>query len=373
MKNILIVGGGPRALAVALYASQFSSIHTTIFDSSPLSSWLAPNIIPDIAMRSPLSFDLTTFIPQLVKYSLIQYMGMPALTKVDQYYIEAYPHYPNRTTFYNYLIEIMSQLKDKGTCTWVKSNVKEIGDNYVITEVDEIFPGEAIVYAGGNKYSKHKVPNWIKQSLLKDKVLPLKEIIDQDNKGSFVVVGSGQGAAEITHYLAAQELEVYWCVNKEPKVTQYPAPAFTEWGYKSALGNYFRSIPTVLRPNYIKEVKAWQPSITPYISNKLAQVKFTKFNPTSTKDIETIFNKVEHVVLASGTEPQVNLIPFNPNVNIQVNGAMPTFPKLTKGFRSVSTPSIYFTGVFAAPYDGPRQASIISAALTAKEIVETLL
>ena len=359
--SLIIIGCGPRGLSLALYALH-KGVSVTIIDSEPLKSWSSTEIITDLRMRSPASFDLVTGLEELQDFSFCKFLGQDFPFTDNQFIIENYHYTSTREEFYNYLQFIFNYLKDK--VTLVKENVKSIYSDHVITESGIKHEANLIAVCTGVQ-AESKVPEFIKLSNYQDKVINLSQLMKTYlvNK-NILVVGSGQGAAEIVEYSARLGAKVSWSFNKEAKVTQYPAPSTCDWGALSALGNHYTKLKTsAKRLQYLMKVKGWQPSITPYINQKLNKVKYSKDLPN--------LKEVDYIILSTGLEVDFKKLPFQ--VDIQADLNLPLYPRLGSGFRSCSTPSIAFSGNLALAYDGPRQGSLISAGFTSKAIIDVHL
>jgi hypothetical protein len=245
-----------------------------------------------------------------------------------------------------------------------------MGKDWIRLNNRNILRVDAVVVATGSN-SAPKVPNWISRTEHYAKLLDKREVLINPPKNrSLMVVGSGQAAGEYVSYLA-DDNNVIWLTNKDYRIDQYPAPTYKEWGPMTALGPYYRSFhgDTSLQESYLKSIKMWQPSITPKLYEELEAKKdsIVKLRPDSIRDIEV--DRVDHIVIATGFKTSLSSNPlFN---NIDPLPSDPNFPLLVKGFRTPS--GIYFTGQLALRYDGPRQASVISAGLTAKEILEDMM
>ncbi len=376
MKNIIIIGAGPRGLAIALqlaYYQKYNNYNCYIIDPNPINTWTYPNIIENITMRSPISFDLTTYIEELQEFSLSKFLGYSLPFSDNQQTIEECKISLNRTQFLFYLNNISKYIEAAGIKTKIiREKVISIRTNVVRT-IGGRYEADKIIVALGNR-GEYKIPNWVKKTDLRNKLIPLQNIIKNKpiNK-TISVIGSGQGAAEIVYSLALDN-KIYWCTNQSIRVSQYPAPSYTEWGIKSALGFYYSTLPVEKKLDYLKQVKEWQPSITPYINSllELPQIKqnITVINPRDTTDLQEVFDNSDYAILATGEEIDLNNFPFDITLERDINNN--SFPKLEKGFKSVSHPHISFTGSIAALYDGPRQNSIISSSITAKEILDNL-
>jgi len=363
MKHLVIIGAGPRGLAVALRASRHKDLKVTVVDNSPISTWTFPNMLPDIQMRSPITFDLTTFYPELKDYSLSSFLGYK-IEAHTQRQIEDSTIYCSRLDFVKYLKFIISQLKKEGVC-FAKHNICTINTNKIMCGDGVAINYDYLVMATGRKTQEAKLPIY-----LKNKVVTTMETLHDNpwNQVTVNVVGSGQQSAELVDFLCRQKARVTWIQKHEPRVTQYPIPSMKEWGLRSALGNFYATRKYANKPKYLKEVKEWGPTITPFIANKLEGLKYkVLLNPSSTNEI----NLDSKFILATGFNQRIELL--NLDFDIDVNPIDAYLPDIKKDFASVSHPNIYFTGLLALKYDGPRQGSIISSALTAHTIVNNIL
>lgn len=368
--KITIIGGGPRGLVVALYA-YIKGLEVTVIDKLPIHTWKPPYILSDMIMRSPLSFDLTTGVEELKEYSLSKFLGYKEQETKTQKQLEEHSIDITRREFSGYLEYIYNTLAHLLKVKFIYEDVISIKSDKVITESYNV-ESDYIVIAVGGRYTKQKIPYWVNQTKLKEKVVSLVDLIRQPIREKEIgVIGSGQRAAETVYDLVNGGNKIYWCINKEQRITQYPAPSYVDWRNRSALGGYYRGLRSIeKRQEYLKQVKEWQPSITEDIAQKLQEhsnsIKIIK--PETTQSIEEL-NRVERIISFCGQTPDIGSIPFDFDIKqaIEFEG----YPELSKGFKSTSHPNISFTGVMATVFDGPRQASLVSAALTAKEIIDT--
>lgn len=361
MKHLVIIGAGPRGLAVALRASKYKDFKITIVDNNPISTWTFPNMLPDIRMRSPITFDLTTFHPDLKDYSLATFLNKK-LKAITQNEVEENNTYCNRLEFVSYLKFIITQLKKQGVY-FARHRIKKVTINKIYSENNIIIPFDYLVMATGRKTQENKIPTYLRNKTVKT----INTIHDNSwfNK-DINIVGSGQQSAELVEFFLRQKANVTWIQKYSPLISQYPVPSFKEWTYKSALGNYYNR--THNKNDYLKKVKQWGPSITPLISKRLEKFNYTiLLNPSSTNEI----NLNSEFILATGFNQKLKLL--NLDFEIDKNLIDPYLPRINKDFASTSHPNIYFTGLLALRYDGPRQGSIISSALTAYTIINNIL
>ena len=360
MKHLVIIGAGPRGLAVALRATMYSQIKVTIVDNEPLSTWTFPRMLSDIQMRSPITFDLTTFYPDLQQYSLSSFLGYKP-SAFTQKEVEDSNIFCYRKDFVRYLTYIVEELKKKGV-RFAKHFVTNVTETSV--ECSNLHINyDYLVMATGRVTQKPKLPSYLRN----------KELISLHNLHDYSwlnkpinILGSGQQSAELVEFLSRQKAKVTWIQKHDPKVKQYPVPSCNDWGLRTALGPYY-SRTSINKPLYLKRVKEWGPSITPHINNILMTRKYKVLtNPSSTKDI----NLDAGFILASGFNPDIELLAHS--FNIARNIYDPNLPEINKDFKSSSHSNIYFTGLLALRYDGPRQGSIISSASTAKTIMDSI-
>jgi hypothetical protein len=278
--------------------------------------------------------------------------------------VEYNPTPVTREVFIEYLQHLLNYVKS--SCEIIEEKAIKIGANYVVTE-NQTIEAEHIILAMGGQTTP-KIPNYINTSILKSKITPAPKLIkDPPINKKIAVIGSGQGAAEVVNLLSTNN-EITW-VNRHPiKVKQYPAPSYSEWGLLSALGPHYRGlVKWEDRVKYLGKVKQWQPSLTPYVMELLNTKKYTLITDLETSNIDDTF---DHIVISTGPSPNVSNIPFD--FEVPLNTYLPTFPDLELGFKLINY-NIYFTGLLAVAYDGPRQASFVSAGLTSQEITRKIL
>lgn len=370
--TLVIVGAGPRGLAVALQASILNKHNIILIDNNPINSWTFPNIMSDIQMRSPISFDLTAHCPELKKYSLSKYLHK--YQKFDTLpEIEECKEFCSRQEFKSYLNHILLNCIDNKV-KLVKDKVINITKDNITLTSNHVIPYNYLVIATGINNHVNKTPTYLlKSSLNFSNILSIKDIHQRDISHTAInVIGSGQYAAEILEFIINKNAIATWITNHKINVSQYPIPSSKEWGYRSAFSSYYKTLQSSsFQISYLKKVKEWGPSITSNIDNKLKEVK-EKYkiisNIHSINDLEEIKNN--YYIIACGSQPDLSTLPFNFYIDRSLID--PKLPYLTKGFK-LNNYNIYFTGTLATGYDGPRQGSLISSGITAKEIIDQII
>jgi hypothetical protein len=361
-RKALIIGAGPRGIAVAIEAKH-RGYDCVLIDRDPMGSWdyAAPNMV----MRSPLSFDLV--YPGAATWdtsSLIRYIQPssvePLWGECLQRGLEYMPERCTRDVFIAYARHCLQELD----VPIIRDRVLKVSKTGVHTMGGGYIESDLVVVASGLSPIT-EVPAWVEP--VSHKLITAREVIERVPIGTYAVVGNGQSGAEYCELLARQGNKVYWLVNGVPKVTQYPAPTYIDWGMRSALSGYYRTIPTqVMKQEYLMQIKAWQPSITPHISTLMQQhgTAITVLDGPGTREgyssWESLRRKVTGVLLCTGNKPSLVGYAEEPN---KLLGRLVLD-------RFMATNGVYHTGLHAIGYDGPRQASFISAGITAKEIID---
>lgn len=359
-KKLVILGAGPRGLAVALRATTRKDLDIYVVDKHPLQTWSIPNMLPNIKMRSPISFDLVTFQKDLQQYSLHYFLKGTINLLHTQKDVELNNEFCSRVEFVDYLTHTIKVLKQKGV-TFVKHNYKLIQKEYVQLCCNIQLPYDYLVVATGSETNEPNIPSFIRNK----KIYNIQDVLN--NSWSYErcnVIGSGQQAAEVVLHLIKERASVVWLQNQEPKINQYPVPSYKLWGMGSALSGYFRNVTN--KDEYLSKVKQWAPSITPEIHNQLKLYKTFTTIPLSTKDVDMD----RKFVVTAGNKNSFKSI--NWDFDIQEDRVHPRYPLITKNFASESNSNIFFTGLLALHYDGPRQGSIISSGITASEIINSI-
>lgn len=342
-KTLLIVGGGPRGLACAIEATgRFESI--IIIDSNPTTSWDISSTVANFELRSPVSFDLVTYSSKR-EMSLSNFLYNEDIVFTSQKDIEEDSRRVNRADFYNYIC-------------WVKDKLQKDNVQFLYTELLSIKDNTAITGQGNIRFDSIILALGTKQKQTPSNLLKYKKIINADllenNYKSILVVGSGQGAYDIASHLYAKKIDVGLYITKEPRINQYPAPGYSIWNARSALGGYCSCLVSPLsKQRYINSVKAWGPSITPNNEFLLSTIPIYKNT------------NIDDVIARYGNRyfPSVGVMPIN------ILNISPT--DINNNFRVKDT-NIFVTGPLVALYDGPRSNSLISSSSTAIQIIKEI-
>lgn len=375
-KRIVILGGGPRGLAVAIaLANSNFNLDIIVIDNNVLSTWLPPRMVPNMRMRSPISFDLTTYNKSTYKeYSLGNYLGVPNFYTENQRKIEDCTTFCSRESFVRYLDNVVRNLKEKGV-KFLKRKVLSINESSIkvlncSNNIEGTILYDDVIIALGRESNRLNLPSYLPTNNLK---FVSHLYTNNYNNKEVNVVGSGQQAAETVEFLLSTKAKVNWIYKKPPKVNQYPIPSMKYWGKRSALGNFYRENLSnksySLRAQYLKQVKEWSPTITFDIFDRIRKYSgLRNSNPSNTESINVELD----TFCCLGSTPDISLIPFDLEEPIRVFSNNSSFPHIQNNFVSSSHNNIYFTGLLAVPFDGPRQGSIISSSETAISILDHL-
>lgn len=346
LRSIIIVGGGPRGLAVAIEALPYID-QIYIVDSKPGATWSATSTVADFELRSPVSFDLVTYSANNRHYSLSNYLYTEDMFTTDQLAIETDPRRIKRSQMFGYLCWVKQKLQQEGV-QFLYDDVLDIRDGQVHLKQGAIITADNIVLAQGTK--ERDTPSY----LLPYKPVSNLDILNKDY-GRLLIVGSGQGAFDIAHYLHSKGVDIGIYITKLPKIHQYPAPSYNIWGPRTALGVYCNCLSSVeAKKRYIASVKAWGPSITPNNEYLLSSVPIYRDVP-----IEEVMIKYDYrYVNRTGVVP-INTLSIRPD-EVDRDGR-------------VLNSQIYVTGPLAILSDGPRVNSIISSSTAAQTIVRSII
>ena len=345
-KTLVIVGGGPRGLACAIQGlTLFNRIY--IIDEAPTSSWNTTSTVANFELRSPVSFDLVTYDNSNRDYSLSMFLTEEDITFNNQKDLEEDSRRVTRLQFYNYLTFVKNKLATNSNISFIYSKVLSMYNNYVETISGKI-EFDYVILAQGT--SEKAIPT---------NLIPYKQVTNEDiltkSYNSLLVVGSGQGAYDIASYLYSKNINVGLYITKYPKIDQYPAPSYSLWKERSALGNYCSSlISTTSKSRYITNVKAWGPSITP--NNEYLLTTIPIYINTNIKELMSKYNNT-----------------FISRVGVKPNNILDIKQQdITTNFKVKGTTNMFVTGPITALYDGPRVNSIISSSSTAIKIMEKI-
>lgn len=372
---IIVIGLGPRGIGICLRLLD-EGYKVIGIDPEPLQSWNYPNLINDMEMRSPTSFDLVSLCNRELRntYSLNRYLSIYEDYESYKEYEEC-NHFIKRDIFFSYISHIYSvYIKNNSNFTLYRDRVIEVKGNQIRLSSNEVIVGTKIILAVGPG-NKRVVPSWISTAQISTRLLSYKEVIENPPTGqSILVCGGGQAGAEYTKYLIDKGNFVYWMVrDKRIKVQQYPIPTYSDWQGKSCFSDYYRqlSIDPYHQIDYLKKVKAWGPSITPNIDLQLNSLKdrFVVIDEYDKQyNLSQLLRDCYGLILCTGFNSSISTLPLKDEIDLDPRNKR--YPLLEKGFKSSN--GYYFTGLLATLYDGPRQNSLFSIGLTSQEILEDI-
>lgn len=366
MKNkIGIVGCGPRALSVALYITKYlPEIEIDIYDNECLSTWQYPNLLEDMQMRSPVHFDLVTNDVAMREYSLARFLNIKVGNQVlNQQALEALNYPVTRSNFISYLLHIKQLLINLGV-NFISEKAYDVTSNSINNKVYTF----TVLTIGSQE--KIVTPKWLQDTELLPLIRELKDSQQVKDK-NILVVGSGQSAAEYCSFFSKSNT-IKWLTNKEIKSHPYPVPSFLEWGERSALGSFYKTLQTdKARLDYITDVKRWGPTITPHILCKIQNSKnIERIEFLGSREMKEYIKKegIDLILVAIGSQVDLSNLPIKQRI-VRSN-IIKGIPKVLPGY--LLSNNIYVSGVIAADYGGPRQGSLVSTGETSLEIVNSM-
>ena len=366
-KDLVILGAGPRGLSVAIQALKYKDrLNIYLIDPRPISTWEEPHMVPNMMMRSPITFDLVTFQKDLQEYSLSNFLRFNLPYYPSQAQVELNEQFCSRKEFVDYLKFCLNKLIEEGVTLINKPPSLITKDKVILPSTTINY--HSLVIATGKYTEEIVVPNYLN----KDSIYICKDIYCSDwYKKNVYIIGSGQFSAELVDYVTDNyRASIKWVRTHNIKVEQYPVPSYKNWGKLTALGLHYKnnlSLETN-RKSYLKKVKSWGPTITPHINKSLKDKKH-KFKIINPEEIK--LSKDNVYILASGRKPNLYKLPFDFRFTsglLKENTA-----KLNNNFSAVGHPNIYFTGLLALEAGGPCQGSIISSGNTSKTILDSVV
>lgn len=364
MYDIAVVGAGPRGLPVALLAANHG-LKVALLDGNPLSTW-SPERMLDLQMRSPTSFHLFSGLPNYEQYGLDSFLGLPHVPYETQQALEACPRTLTRKQFYEYLRHIFSVVVQH--VDFIRDDVVSVGGTTIKTTRDQLEATYTVLSRGNT--SARVPPIWMNSH--PNVLTPAQALQLAPHTKSIAIVGSGQLAAEYAVWLSQQNT-VYWITKTvdKPRVARYPAPTWTDWGPRSALSSYYRGLTSdTQRLTYLESVRAWQPSITPEVAALIDSPSIHRVVAATTAELDEALSS-DYLLLCTGPLLTTRELPLT---NIVGHPQLANLPLVTDSFRlAAPNDNVYLTGLLSIGWDGPRQASVVSAGLTAQEIVGDVL
>jgi lysine/ornithine N-monooxygenase len=374
--EIAIIGCGPRGLGLALAAKVlYPKANISIIDPNPLKVW-TKEILPDIQMRSPASFDLTTNNPYLYQYSLINYLNLPKQTFNNYKDLERYPYFITRKEFSKYLNYIFKDVLSHPNIRYIPLSINKVVDNEIsFKESKEIIKADNIVFTMGSEYAINNVPMFIKLGktpyYFPNQINGLKV----GYNSSIGVIGSGQNAFELAVYFSKRAAVTLINKSRKIKVNPYPVPTWADWKEQSVFSDYYNYLPINEKREYINRVKKWGPTITPYIYNQ-----FTKQNIRTCyiEDIDKEIGSIKGIdfwIISTGFINILETLPIENVAGLSRNPVMPSLFKTETGINKykIDDRPYYISGTLAIGADGPRQGSLYSIGQTSSTILKSIL
>jgi lysine/ornithine N-monooxygenase len=337
--TLVIIGGGPRGLACAIEMKDLFTI-IYVIDETPTNSWSPLSTLANFELRSPVSFDLVTYSSTNKDYSLSEFLyNNNNIQFTNQRELEEDSRRLKRLQFYQYICWAKDKLQQSNV-QFIYNNVKNIYNNTITLNNEGKIKFDYLILAQGTK-EKPQATN-----LLRYKNITNSDVLNNEYK-SVLIIGSGQAAYDIASHLHNKDVRVGLYIKNRPKINQYPAPSYSIWKERSAIGSYCASLVSQdSRTRYIKTVKAWAPSITPNNEYLLTTIPIYENN-----NIDEVIKLYDNKYIN-----RTGVLPVN-TLNINSN-------QVTSTFR-INNSNMFVTGPLSILIDGPRVNSVISSSSTA--------
>ena len=406
--TVTIVGAGPRGLSVALYLQRQSVAALRdvqiIERQAPAASWSHQAMPPAMRLRSPALHDLVAWGDPWSTWTFAHYraerLGMP---QAQPYRFDTLYEVP-RAQYHAYIEHVAARLPNIVSGAEVvrmersRRNGADGLDLFVSFEggIKRLHSRFVIVASGSVGYGgaefRYRPPALVKHlregahyrhthGFTPEALAPLRHV---------AVLGGGQSAAEAVQRLLDETAipAVTWIARSAPRAHLYPVPhRFFNASYCAS----FAALSASERRQIVNEARAWGPTISPPLHERLLQNPQLRLRTRFGEDItqakplgerlalkvrEGRMLEVDHLVLGTGYRYDVQKLPFLTPLfdELELDGRL---PRLDVDFRAVVAPGrpplpLYFTGAAALLRDGPRQLFINSSGATAARIVAAL-
>jgi hypothetical protein len=364
---LTIVGDNARSLSLAVVANKHG-IPVTI-----VGSYKVGESLPEELLRQSINWDL---VSNLERPSYDQWRMDYFLKNIRNYNsqgdIEAIP-YISKETWDSYIANCRQQLTQLGV-KFISKPVKFLSRNYVRFNDESVYRYKHLCIALEPKavnqplYIEHKDYNKI-VPMLWTHISPCKVLVipngneDYSMRASIYLKDMGH---DVTYLLDTYEVI---------KGTDYEVPSFKEWGYKTALGHFYREFlnDKQSRVSYLRGVEAFC-SVRPNVINEFRKsgcklLKYNSVNSLNSLKRDISIEQFDYFIDLRTFKTDVSkLVPNDCIIPSRENNL---YPIVTEGMRSPN--GVYFTGALAEYFDGPRQNYMLSAGKTSLEIVRNII
>lgn len=364
-----IIGSNERALSLAFIAKK-EGLDVTIFGNT---DYLLEPYLPNEVMRQSINWDLVSFLDR-PKYDLWRMDHF--LTKNRNYNTQSdheAPPFIKKETWICYLDRCVTQLKQMGVVFREEPITSFSINNALLNNKERVMYDQVCIaeeparkiqplYIKPEDYNKLSSMLWTHTSKLRILVIP---------------TGNEDYSMRASTYLKEMGHSVTYLFDdyREFKFSDYSVPSFKEWGYKTALGSFYREFlkDKPSRRSYLNKVDAFysikRETLDSFRRSGVKLLKYNSLNSLS-KLKETIqLEEFDYFIDLRPGELDVNAL--KPNTIVVPDKDSPIHSLVTEGMRCPTGP-IYVTGRLAEFFDGPRQRFVSSAGITSLEIVKDI-
>lgn len=366
---LTILGHNDRSLSLALVGKKKG------LDVSIIGKYKKTKSLPDEMLRQSINWDLVTglkrpdFDSWRMDYFLSDNRNYNSQADIEE------PPFISKDKWKEYIDTCTSMLKASGV-EFIEDEIDHYSKNYVRFKDGSIRRHQNLCIALEPRIRSQ--PLYIKQDHF-DRIVPMIWTHTKPFKVLVLPTGNEEYSMNASMYLKEMGHDVTYLFyrREDIKHSDYPVPAFNEWGEKSSLGSYYRNFirEESYKASYLRKIEAFTPSVLRETLRKFLVSGCKLIHYESLSGLNHLKWTIEledfdyYVDLRSGLPLSIEGLP--PNDCTLPLREKPNYPLLMDGMRSPN--GVYYTGALAEYFDGPRQNYILSAGLTSLEIVEDII
>lgn len=366
--SLTIIGNNDRALSLATVAKK-NGIDVTI-----VGKYERQLSLPNEVLRQSINWDFVTGLER-PKYDAWR---MDYFLKANRNYqsqgdIEEDP-FIKREVWDKYVSTCVSMLRASGI-RFIDKEISQYSTKYIRFIDGSLERHDNVCIA--LEPTVREQPLYIEQENF-DRIIPMMWTHTHPCKLLVIPTGNEDYAMRASMYLREQGHDVTYLLyrSEDIKHSDYGVPGFKEWGYKSALGPYYRDFirDDGFQDSYLSKIEAFKPSIRREVLKdfRVSGVKTLKYDSlNSLASLKWAIELEDFDYYVDLRKLSVSIKKLPPNDCTLPLREKPQYPLMMEGMRSPN--GVYYTGALAERFDGPRQNYMLSAGLTSLEIVEDIV